>query len=147
MRLLEFSGSCGRPPHKRGCEAVIATNVLLSGTVKHFRSSTNPLRRFPYCKHPAAVDNDGEIATDTEKEFNLSRSAQSLSGLAVATDRPPEMSSEQAAAYLAVEAATLAIWRSTKRYPLRSVKVGRRIRYRKSNLDVLLDARTVGQQL
>jgi excisionase family DNA binding protein len=55
----------------------------------------------------------------------------------------PLMDPDQAAAYLGVEPATLAIWRSTRRYPLRYVKVGRHVRYRKSDLDAFLDKRTV----
>jgi excisionase family DNA binding protein len=49
----------------------------------------------------------------------------------------------QAAAYLGVEANTLAIWRCTKRYPLPYIKVGRLVRYRKSDLDAFLASRTV----
>ena len=52
---------------------------------------------------------------------------------------------EDAAAYLDVKPQTLACWASTKRYPgLRYVKVGRCVRYRKSDLDAFLAARTVG---
>jgi excisionase family DNA binding protein len=61
-------------------------------------------------------------------------------GVAVST---PLLDADQAAAYLSVEPATLAIWRSTKRYPLRYIKVGRHVRYRKSDLDAFLDKRTV----
>ena len=49
---------------------------------------------------------------------------------------------EEAAAYLGVEAQTLAVWRTTGRYSLPSVKVGRLIRYRRSDLDAFLAART-----
>lgn len=49
-----------------------------------------------------------------------------------------------AAAYLGVQAHTLAAWASTRRYPLRYVKVGRLVRYRKSDLDDFLAKRTVG---
>lgn len=55
----------------------------------------------------------------------------------------PLMDTNQAAVYLGVEPATLTMWRSTKRYPLRYVKVGRHVRYRKSDLDAFLDKRTV----
>lgn len=53
------------------------------------------------------------------------------------------MDTNQAAVYLGVEPATLTMWRSTKRYPLRYVKVGRHVRYSKSDLDAFLDKRTV----
>jgi excisionase family DNA binding protein len=56
---------------------------------------------------------------------------------------PDTMSPDAAAAYLGIKVTTLAMWRSTKRYPLRYVKVGRYVRYRKSDLDAFLDKRTV----
>ena len=40
----------------------------------------------------------------------------------------------QAAALLDVSAATLEVWRSTKRYPLPYLKIGRNVRYRKSGV-------------
>jgi len=49
-----------------------------------------------------------------------------------------------AAEYLDIQAQTLAVWRSTRRYTLRYVKVGRYVRYRKSDLDAFLAERTVG---
>ena len=51
---------------------------------------------------------------------------------------------EAAAAYLDVKPQTLACWASTRRYSLRYIRVGRNVRYRKSDLDRFLDARTVG---
>lgn len=53
------------------------------------------------------------------------------------------MTPQEAAAYLGVEVSTLAMWRSTKRYPLPYVKVGRLVQYRKTHLDAFLAARTV----
>lgn len=53
------------------------------------------------------------------------------------------MSTDEAAAYLGVAPSTLAIWRCTKRYPLPYIKVGRLVRYRKSDLDAFLISRTV----
>jgi excisionase family DNA binding protein len=52
------------------------------------------------------------------------------------------MTPEQAADYLGVKAQTLAVWRSTRRYSLPFVKVGRNIRYRKGDLDKFLQRRT-----
>jgi excisionase family DNA binding protein len=51
---------------------------------------------------------------------------------------------ETAAAYLDLAPQTLAAWASTRRYPLRYVKVGRLVRYRKSDLDDFLAKRTIG---
>lgn len=50
----------------------------------------------------------------------------------------------QAAQYLNVEARTLAVWRSTGRYDLPFVKIGRCVRYKKSDLDTWIEKRTHG---
>jgi len=50
----------------------------------------------------------------------------------------------QAAQYLNVEARTLAVWRSTGRYDLPFVKIGRCVRYKKSDLDAWIEKRTRG---
>ncbi len=47
-----------------------------------------------------------------------------------------------AAEYIGVSAGTLSVWRSTGRYNLPFVKVGRLVRYDKAVLDAWLDART-----
>jgi len=57
---------------------------------------------------------------------------------------PELLTPDQAAAYLDLKEQTLAVWRSTRRYGLRYIRVGRNIRYRKRDLDAFLDARTVG---
>ena len=49
----------------------------------------------------------------------------------------------EAAAYLGIAENTLAIWRCTKRYPLAYIKVGRRVRYRISDLEAFLATRTI----
>ena len=49
----------------------------------------------------------------------------------------------EAAAYLGVTPETLAVWASTRRYPLRFVKIGRLSKYRKSDLDAFINSRTV----
>ena len=60
-----------------------------------------------------------------------------------ATPRDPLRSEREAAEYLGVKPTTLQVWRSTKRYPLEYVKVGRLVRYRQSALDAFAQARTV----
>ena len=50
-----------------------------------------------------------------------------------------------AAEYIGVKPGTLQVWRSTKRYPLPYLKIGRLVRYRQSDLDAFLKARTVGE--
>jgi predicted DNA-binding transcriptional regulator AlpA len=49
----------------------------------------------------------------------------------------------QAALFLGVVPGTLSVWRSVKRYPLAYVKVGRLVKYRKSDLEMWLASRTV----
>ncbi len=48
----------------------------------------------------------------------------------------------QAAEHLTVSPGTLSVWRSTGRYNLPFVKVGRMVRYRLSDLDTWLNARS-----
>jgi len=48
----------------------------------------------------------------------------------------------QAAAKLDVTPGTLSVWRSTGRYALPFIKVGRKVRYRLTDLDKWLDQRT-----
>jgi len=58
-------------------------------------------------------------------------------------ERDVLMSRKEAAKYLGVEPQTLAVWASTRRYPLRFYKVGRLARYRKSDLDAFVASRVV----
>ena len=51
--------------------------------------------------------------------------------------------SDQAAAYIGVSPGTLEVWRCTKRYQIPFIKVGRLVRYRKSELDSFLEQRTI----
>jgi hypothetical protein len=56
----------------------------------------------------------------------------------------PKLLNENAAADLiGVRPQTLSVWRSTKRYPLPYVRVGRLIYYRESDLLAFLDSRLV----
>ena len=48
-----------------------------------------------------------------------------------------------AAHYIDVKPQTLDVWRCTKRYEIPYIKVGRLIKYRKSDLDAWLNSRTV----
>lgn len=51
------------------------------------------------------------------------------------------MTPDQAAEYLGMKKQTLATWRSLGRYDLPYVKVGRSIKYRKSDLDEFIESR------
>ena len=57
----------------------------------------------------------------------------------------PLLSEQQAAAHLGVQPTTLQVWRSTRRYALTYIKVGRLVRYRLSALDAFLASREVSQ--
>jgi helix-turn-helix protein len=49
----------------------------------------------------------------------------------------------EAAGFLGVEPKTLSVWRSTKRYPLAYLKIGRLVRYSRSDLVAFLESRRV----
>lgn len=54
-----------------------------------------------------------------------------------------ELLDEQSAAdFLDLKPGTLAVWRSAGRYGLPFVKVGHRVRYRRSDLEAWLESRT-----
>jgi len=48
------------------------------------------------------------------------------------------MDRKTAAKYLGISPNTMAVWDCTKRYDLKPLKVGRSVRYRKSELDAFL---------
>ena len=54
------------------------------------------------------------------------------------------LSRAEAAKILGVEPQTLAVWKSTKRYPLPCVKVGRSVRYRMADVLDFIKANTLG---
>lgn len=52
----------------------------------------------------------------------------------------PLMDRKLAARYLRVSPGTLAVWDCTKRYNLKPLRIGRSVRYRKSELDKFLES-------
>lgn len=52
------------------------------------------------------------------------------------------LNTEEASQYLGVTRDTLAVWRTTRRYELPYIKVGRLVKYRLSDLDNWLNQRT-----
>jgi len=57
---------------------------------------------------------------------------------------PPEalLDRKTAAKYLGISPGTLAVWACTRRYPnLKHIKVGRSVKYRRSDLDKFLEER------
>lgn len=68
----------------------------------------------------------------------LASSSQSLN-----VHRPDMFTVPQAAAYLAIEARTLDVWRSTKRVKIPYVKIGGAVRYMRADLDAYIESRRV----
>ena len=56
----------------------------------------------------------------------------------------PLLTTREMAKLLGVAPGTLEVWRTTKRYPLPYVKVGRKVLYRRSAGEAVLTSRTVG---
>jgi excisionase family DNA binding protein len=57
---------------------------------------------------------------------------------------PRLLSTEQAAEFLDTRPNTLEVWRSTGRYNLRYVKIGRNVRYKQEDLEEFLRLNTFG---
>lgn len=55
----------------------------------------------------------------------------------------PLMPRRDAAAYLKIKEQTLANWAANRRYALPFAKIGRRVMYKKTDLDAFIEARTV----
>ncbi len=53
------------------------------------------------------------------------------------------LSRREAAAYLGITERTLAVWACVKRYNLPYVKIGRLVKYRRSDLDTFIEKRTI----
>jgi hypothetical protein len=56
----------------------------------------------------------------------------------------PLLTAGETAVFLKVSIGTLAVWRSTKRYALAYIKVGRAVRYKKSDLEAFIAANGKG---
>jgi len=66
------------------------------------------------------------------------------SGLLLMPPQSDLLSREQAAVYLGVSPRTLAVWKSTGRYNLPVVKIGRYAKYRKVDLDAFIQRNRYG---
>ena len=49
------------------------------------------------------------------------------------------LSNDEAAEYLGIKPNTLTIWRTTKRFEIPYIQIGRKIKYKKSDLDKFLN--------
>jgi predicted DNA-binding transcriptional regulator AlpA len=54
------------------------------------------------------------------------------------------LSSEEVSTILGVSVGTLAVWRSTRRYPLKFIKVGGLVRYRECDLSEFVELQVRG---
>jgi len=59
---------------------------------------------------------------------------------------PELLTTAPAAEYIGAKAHTLEVWRSTGRYSLPFVRVGRLVKYRRADLDAWLQSRTVNAE-
>jgi Helix-turn-helix domain len=64
---------------------------------------------------------------------------QTMHNTVIDVPADPLLLPKSAAEILKVETTTLATWRSKKRWPLPYLKIGKLIRYRKSDVDAFLD--------
>lgn len=77
--------------------------------------------------------------------FSKRKSTRLKEGLSVDLDALPDshlLDDIDAAAVLDTSPGTLAVWRSTGRYALPFIKVGRKVRYRVGDLRAFLEKRT-----
>jgi hypothetical protein len=87
----------------------------------------------------------GAGASASQPALHAAVSGQSTpdSSATVPKKTPGRMTPAEAADYLGVKEATLATWRSTQRYALAYIKLGRKIFYTQVALDKFIAARTV----
>jgi excisionase family DNA binding protein len=57
--------------------------------------------------------------------------------------KPELLTRQEAAEYLGITSRTLAVWACVKRYNLPYVKIGRLVKYRRTDLDNFIQMRTV----
>jgi predicted site-specific integrase-resolvase len=60
--------------------------------------------------------------------------------------KPELLDNDPAADFLGIKGHTLEIWRASGRYRIPYIKVGSRVKYRRSDLEKFLDARTVNAE-
>ena len=74
----------------------------------------------------------------------LKKWADFIQNPVMALDDDELLNEEKAAEVIDVKPGTLSVWRCTKRYPLKYVKIGRLIRYRRGDLRSFAASRVVG---
>lgn len=78
----------------------------------------------------------------SELNARLSAARRPTQFPAVIAEDSPLITPECAAALLGVTPNTLGIWRTTRRYPLPFVKVGRLVRYKRADILAFIESRT-----
>lgn len=59
--------------------------------------------------------------------------------------KPELLTRQEAAEYLGITSRTLAVWACVKRYNLPYIKIGRLVKYRRSDLDEFIERQTITQ--
>ena len=90
-----------------------------------------------------------ETSTTTKSDLRLSKGTVVEMGNAhskTGTTRPQLLTEKEAAAYLGIEPQTLCAWRTTQRYNLRFIKVGRLVRYKAKDVAEFIERQTIAGQ-
>jgi excisionase family DNA binding protein len=101
----------------------------------HFLASAERRGQFKHAVHAKEMpmrDNTNENTVSQKQVSNVCRFPSEL------------LSRKEAAVYLGVSEQTLAIWKTTGRYSLPVVKIGRLAKYRKADLDAFILGRVQG---
>lgn len=96
---------------------------------------------------PSPTPSNSKLAGDLQEGIAGGAIAATPPGSTPETrNNDPLLDPQQAASYLGLAVQTLAVWRTTRRYPLAFVKVGSRVYYRRSALEQFLESRTKGSE-
>ncbi|MHA1540782.1 MAG: helix-turn-helix domain-containing protein [Alphaproteobacteria bacterium] len=60
----------------------------------------------------------------------------------IAENKNKLFTTKETSQYIGITQGTLAVWRTTKRYKIPYIKIGRLVKYRKSDLDTWIESRT-----
>ncbi len=71
------------------------------------------------------------------------KAQSAVSGILKHQSTDPLFTPPEAAAYIGVTENTLSVWRCVGRYAIPFIKVGRLVRYRRSDLEAWLESRTL----
>lgn len=107
-------------------------NIVFLPLIKLYNSA-NPL--------DTPVEKPQSILKDTTKSDEFRSKVLERIMLAQSRNKDLMLNREEAAAFLSMKIGTLAMWKSTKRYSLPYIKVGRHVRYRASDLINFLESK------